>query len=241
MVHHESVVWILNGSRPLLLQSGKTGAHRAKELSGFRNWLERFGSWMSLIHDQYGAEMREAIRLQHPVVLVGEEQSMRARRLFHLLQQSFAGYNRVESMIRNQIAHRGVHEGNGFELLRLIRREFSLFSRTEALYYREQCLQFRAKPTTGQTLIDVLREVGSEIESFHGMLESSLVRDMIQDLRISEGDQFLLYLRNLPEKVREWVQPSFWRHQCDAALACCQSILHSHACSRRYGEGQAGD
>ena len=184
----------------------KNWSTRAKELSGFRNWLERFGSWMSLIHDQYGAEMREAIRLQHPVVLVGEEQSMRARRLFHLLQQSFAGYNRVESMIRNQIAHRGVHEGNGFEFLRLIRREFSLFSRTEALYYREQCLQFRAKPTTGQTLIDVLREVGSEIESFHGMLESSLVRDMIQDLRISEGDQFLLYLRNLPEKVREWVQ-----------------------------------
>ena len=162
----------------------KNWSTRAKELSGFRNWLERFGSWMSLIHDQYGAEMREAIRLQHPVVLVGEEQSMRARRLFHLLQQSFAGYNRVESMIRNQIAHRGVHEGNGFELLRLIRREFSLFSRTEALYYREQCLQFRAKPTTGQTLIDVLREVGSEIESFHGMLESSLVRNMIQDLRI---------------------------------------------------------
>ena len=38
------------------------------------------------------------------------------------------------------------------------------------------------------------------------MLESSLVRDMIQDLRISEGDQFLLYLQNLPKKVREWVQ-----------------------------------
>ena len=38
------------------------------------------------------------------------------------------------------------------------------------------------------------------------MLESSLVRDTTQDLRISEGDQFLLYLRNLPEKVREWVQ-----------------------------------
>ena len=111
MVHRESVVWILNGSRPLLPEC-QNWSTRAKELSGFRNWLERFGSWMSLIHDQYGVEMREAIRLQHLVVLVGEEQRMKAGRLFHLLQQSFAGYNRVESMIRNQIAHRSVHEAN---------------------------------------------------------------------------------------------------------------------------------
>ena len=33
MVHHESVVWILNGSRPLLLQSGKTGAHVPRNLA----------------------------------------------------------------------------------------------------------------------------------------------------------------------------------------------------------------
>ena len=33
MVHHESVVWILNGSRPLLLQSGKTGAPVPRNLA----------------------------------------------------------------------------------------------------------------------------------------------------------------------------------------------------------------
>ena len=38
------------------------------------------------------------------------------------------------------------------------------------------------------------------------MLEASLIAGQLADLRINEGDQFLLYLRNLPEKVAEYVQ-----------------------------------
>ena len=46
----------------------------------------------------------------------------------------------------------------------------------------------------------------AEIESFHSMLEASVMARALVDLRINEGDQFLLYLRNLPEKVAEHVQ-----------------------------------
>ena len=38
------------------------------------------------------------------------------------------------------------------------------------------------------------------------MLEASLISAQLTDLRISEGDQCLLYLRNLPEKVQEFAQ-----------------------------------
>ena len=38
------------------------------------------------------------------------------------------------------------------------------------------------------------------------MLEASLIAGQLGDLRINEGDQYLLYLRNLPEKVAEYVQ-----------------------------------
>ena len=44
-------------------------------------------------------------------------------------------------------------------------------------------------------LVDALRD-GTEVEGFHVMLEASLI----------EGDQFLLYMRNLPDKVAESVQ-----------------------------------
>ena len=77
-------------------------------------------------------------------------------------------------------------------------------SRTEALSYREMCLKFRVKRT--EHLLDIIREVESEIESFHAMLDASVIVHQLGDVRISEGDQFLLYLRNLPSKVQEFLQ-----------------------------------
>ena len=100
-------------------------------------------------------------------------------------------------------AIRSLHP-NGFELLRLIRKEFSLLSRSEALGYREQCIRFRVKKS--DHLPDIVREVQTEIESFHSMLEASVIAAQLQDVRISEGDQYLLYMRNLPGKVQEFLQ-----------------------------------
>ena len=84
------------------------------------------------------------------------------------------------------------------------RKEFSLLSRSEALGYREQCIRFRVKKS--DHLPDIVREVQTEIESFHSMLEASVIAAQLQDVRISEGDQYLLYMRNLPGKVQEFLQ-----------------------------------
>ena len=119
---------------------------------------------------------------------------MRSKRLFHLLQQNFTGYSKIEGL--------GMTESNGFELLRLMRKEFSLLSRSEALGYREQCIRFRVKKS--DHLPDIVREVQTEIESFHSMLEASVIAAQLQDVRISEGDQYLLYMR-LPGKVQEFL------------------------------------
>ena len=184
----------------------KTWNTRSKELSGFKSWLDKFASWLCLVHDGYAAELREALNLQYPVVIVNQDQAIRSRRLFHLLQQSFSGYSRADNVVKSQIAFYGIQEANGFELLRLLRREFSLMSRPEALQYREACLKYTVKKSERHALMDVLREIGAEIEGFHSMLEASLIAGQLTDLRINEGDQFLMYLRNLPEKVAEYVQ-----------------------------------
>ena len=78
-------------------------------------------------------------------------------------------------------------------------------SRTEALNYREQCLKFRVRRGLDH-LPDIVREVETEIESFHAMLDASVIVGQLGDVRISEGDQFLLYMRNLPTKVQEFLQ-----------------------------------
>ena len=59
----------------------------------------------------------------------------------------------------------------------------------------------------------------TEIESFHSVLEASVMARALVDLRINEGDQFLLYLRNLPEKVSEHVQLISGAGTVQAALA----------------------
>ena len=188
------------------MPSYKQWVSRSRELSGFRDWAEKLGGWLCLIHDRYGPELREALRMEQPIILQGADQELRARRLFHLIQQAFTGYPKIEHMIRNQIMARGAADANGYELFRLIRREFSIYSRQEALYYRELVLKFTVKKPSIDGLIDVLREIQTEIESFHSMLEANVMARALVDLRINEGDQFLLYLRNLPEKVSEHVQ-----------------------------------
>ena len=43
------------------------------------------------------------------------DQTMRSKRLFHLLEQNFNGYSKIENVIKSQ---------SGFELLRLIQKSF---------------------------------------------------------------------------------------------------------------------
>ena len=184
----------------------KQWSTRGRELSGFKDSIEKFCGWLCLIQDAYGPELAEAINANYPIQDTSSpEQTMRSTRLFHLLQQNFGGYSKIENLIRSQISSTGITESNGFELLRLIRMEFSLMSRTEALRYREQCLKFRVRRGVDH-LLDIVREVESEIESFHAMLDASVIVGQLGDVRISEGDQFLLYMRNLPSKVQEFLQ-----------------------------------
>ena len=49
--------------------------------------------------------------------------------------------------------------------------------------------KFRVKRNT-EHLLDIIREVEAEIESFHAMLDASVIVHQLGDVRISEGDQF---------------------------------------------------
>ena len=156
------------------IASWKNWTSRGKELSGFKSWLEQFSGWLCLIHDAYGPELKEAINSADPIRSFRDhDQTMRSKRLFHLLQQNFTGYSKIENLIKSQISALGITESNGFELLRLIRKEFSLLSRSEALGYRDQCIKFRVRKS--DHLPDIVREAQTEIESFHSMLEASVI------------------------------------------------------------------
>ena len=75
---------------------------RGRELSGFKDWLEKFSGWLCLIQDAYGPELAEAINATYRIQPTrSPEQTMRSKRLFHLLQQNFVGYSKIENLIRS--------------------------------------------------------------------------------------------------------------------------------------------
>ena len=52
------------------LPDWKSWNNRARELAGFKGWLEKFASWLCLVHDSAAQELKEAMNLPYPVVIV---------------------------------------------------------------------------------------------------------------------------------------------------------------------------
>ena len=204
------------------IASWKNWTSRGKELSGFKSWLEQFSGWLCLIHDAYGPELREAINSADPIRSFRDhDQTMRSKRLFHLLQQNFTGYSKIENLIKSQISALGITESNVFELLRLIRKEFSLLSRSEALGYRDQCIKFPVRKS--DHLPDIVREVQTEIEYFHSMLEASVIAALLQDVRIVKA--ISIYCKN---------EKSAWK---SARVSSIASECHDSAATFPWSSG----
>ena len=74
----------------------KQWSTRGRELSG---------GWLCLIQDAYGPELAEAINATYRIQPTrSPEQTMRSKRLFHLLQQNFVGYSRFHQLVsQNQM------------------------------------------------------------------------------------------------------------------------------------------
>ena len=118
---------------------------------------------------------------------------------------------------------------NGYEMLRLLRKEFSIFSRSEAIHFREQALKMQIKKPTVDTIMESMREVQTAVDGYHKMLENSVIYPQLHDLRITDGDLFLLLLRNLPEKVIEHAQLVMGASNAATTDQCSDTVLHAFA------------
>ena len=58
------------------LPDWKSWNNRARELAGFKGWLEKFASWLCLVHDSHAQELKEAVNLPYPVVIVNQDQAI---------------------------------------------------------------------------------------------------------------------------------------------------------------------
>ena len=175
---------------------------RIDEITGFWSWCESLTSWLSLLAPQYQGEVREAL-LRTTSIPDGDlqgDQVARGQRLFHLLKQSFSGFKRVEHLMR---LFEETSSSNGFELLRQIRLEFSLQSRSEFLHFRTALLELKTSKT--DSAMNTLREIDAQVLSYRKLVATLPFAHMKVDVDINESDLYLLIRRNLPSDLDSYV------------------------------------
>ena len=140
---------------------------RIEEIRGFWTWYESFVSWLALIHTSFPAEMKESIEAVATIgpTMLNADQKARSQRLLHLLKTCFQSNGRVTNLTKHLELHE--KELTGFELLRQIRLEFSLKTRSEALSLRAEVLKATFK---NDNLMDLLRQIESKLLEFQQLL-----------------------------------------------------------------------
>ena len=203
---------------------------RLDEITNFWSWVEQLSSWLTLLHASFQGEIKEVLHRKSTLYdfELSPEQMARSQRLLHLLKQSFQGFRRVEHLIQVFEAT-GTGASSGYELLRQLRQEFSLHSRTEALHFRREFLEMKVQKT--DDVHDILRQIDVASLKFQRLVSTYAYPQMIEDLKIPESDLYLLILRNLPQELRNYVK----LHSGETVSDLRKAIEFFHSRSRLLG------
>ena len=177
---------------------------RVEEIRGFWSWYEAFANWLALIHASFPGEMKETMEsmVAIGVTMLSPDQMARSQRLLYLLKNAFqSSTTRVMNLTRN--LELSGQELTGYEMLRQIRLEFSLKTRSEALSLRGDVLRATFK---NDNLLDLLRQIESKLLEYKQLLGTFPNPGLVIDLAIPESDIYLMTLRSLPNDVRSFAQ-----------------------------------
>ena len=196
---------------------------REMEIVGFHDYLVELRSWASLVSPKFAAEIAEAVATSQEIVLsmLTREQQSRAGRLLSILKAAFTGHGRAENIIRafcegitfgpaSAVQGGFAFNDNGYELLRILAREFTLQTRAEALALRNELLQKQFSPQKNETspgtvIADTVRRLECGLARFSKLLStlpSSVDRVGVE---VNEADRWVLLLRSLPTPCAEFV------------------------------------
>ena len=189
---------------------------REGEIEGFFSYVQSLRSWAMLASDKLANEISQSIAWPTEIVQAHLTQGQQARsaRLFAILRQAFSNYGRVDALIRAFEVGAPIHNspqkpfGNcGFELLRVLSLEFALRTRTEAICLRQELLkrEFRLDTKSTHIVSDLLRAMSVETARYDKLC-STLPQNVSRvDLALSESDQAMVLIRNLPSDARQYV------------------------------------
>ena len=162
--------------------------------------MEVFVSWLALIDEAYVSEMRHC--LKHPNVIeqakLQSPVAARSAKLFYYLGQCLAKWERGLELLRSVRKRQGLSAA-GYEIVRTLHQRYSIVSRMEAVYVRDECLKLRSKCGHLKKPMGVVRYLEDELSKVESKLNN------FPELRLSEADKVSLILQAISADARQYV------------------------------------
>ena len=113
-----------------------------KEVETWHSFMETLSSWLALQEEAFVRKLQPCIPVKSEIkqVDLNVETAARSSKLFYYLTQSLAKWDRGLELLRSCSKRQG-QSACGYEVIRTITSQYSIVSRMEAVFVREQALK----------------------------------------------------------------------------------------------------
>eukprot|EP00439_Symbiodinium_sp_Y106_P004385 s13027_g1.t1 len=186
-------------SLPLMDHLGM-GKGRMKEVETWHSFMETLSSWFALQEEAFVRELQLCIPVKSEIkqVDLNAETAARSSKLFYYLTQSLAKWDRGLELLRSCSKRQG-QSACGYEVIRTITSQYSIVSRMEAVFVREQALKLYQHVSHLKRPTDLIRHLEDSFSKAEAKLSN------FPELKLSEADRCSVLLQSLAAGVREYV------------------------------------
>ncbi|CAE7351166.1 unnamed protein product [Symbiodinium natans] len=129
---------------------------------------------------------------------LADDVAARSAKLYHYLTQSLSRWERGQELLRS-CSKRQSLSACGYEAVRTITQQYSIVSRMEAVYVREQCLKLATTCQHHRRPTDLIRHLEDEFSRAESKLGN------FPELRLTEADRCSVLLQALSQELRQYV------------------------------------
>ena len=176
------------------------GRDRMREIEAWHGFLETMSSWLALQDEAYVNELRLCISVKDEIRQdrLPPDTAARSAKLFYLLSQSLAKWERGLELLRSCSKRQGM-SATGYEAVRTLHLNYSIVSRMEAVYVRDGCMKLHAQCSGLKKPMDIIRHLEDEIAKAEIKLSN------FPELKLSEADRCSLLLQAVSHPARQYV------------------------------------
>ncbi|CAE7206620.1 unnamed protein product [Symbiodinium sp. CCMP2592] len=182
-------------------EAAKQAAKAAKTRDPFQpSTAPASSSAASSAEEAFVRELQLCILVKKEIVQadLNPETAARSSKLFYYLTQSLAKWERGSELLRSCSKRQG-QSACGYEVIRTITSQYSIVSRMEAVFVREQALKLYQHVGHLKRPTDLIRHLEDSFSKSEAKLSN------FPELQLSEADRCSVLLQSLGAEVRQYV------------------------------------